>query len=110
MNDTTILAEAIIARLTERGGWVAVDGMTDLAPVTEQPVYAYRHELDDADSGETPGDVTGLASDQPVRTEQRPDRDLLVTTLLALRDAGRIVQGDRHGMPPYCWRLADGQA
>jgi hypothetical protein len=42
MSDTT-LAEAIIARLTETGDWVAVDAMTDLAPTTAQPVYAYRH-------------------------------------------------------------------
>lgn len=108
-----ILSQRIIQRLAEADDWQTVDQLTDLAPTIEAPMVAYRHELDDADLGETMAfgqDATGLAARQPRRTRQVPDRDLLVRHLIALRERGEIEDGAAHERAPYEWRLAGGLA
>lgn len=114
MTETTAeLAERIMARLAERRSsspfdatsWTAANELADLAPAGQEPVYAYAHDLDDADLGETRGydqDATGLASPQPVRTRLVPS-PVIQETLDQLVAGGRA---ERHPAIPGKYRPA----
>lgn len=104
LHQETTMIESIIDRLTESGGWLSARELADLAPGAVVPIYAYRHELDAADDGETLSfgqDATGLAATAPVRTRVEPAPELLAT-LDRLVAAGRVQRS-----PDGLYRLAN---
>jgi hypothetical protein len=110
---TANLSQALLGFLhdTRQGECTDLGTMmqAELAPITEQPVLAYRHELDDMDAGgpasDFGSDVAGGPARRTGRTVQRPDQDAVVKALLEMVGAGVIERRNHPNGAFTQWRV-----